>query len=255
MNELFNNGDYVLLEDCKAFDEKFGLENGATMWAVARKMEGGEPIKRSMSTYAYDKCVGVNDGDTGLWRGLTEKDYSTKLSVKDVLYRSKDGLTLDELSEIHGAFEEGRRYECVYSGTHLFNKGDIYTANGDGILDDGGESIGSGDLSKFKPVTKAEWLPSVGDEVMYFYKSDRNKKRKVKVLAVNRNRIWLQFLDLDLSDNLFELSKVGFEPIDQKRERVISEALTLSVAIRGELSHEEFCERLYDAGMLKEGDK
>jgi len=258
MNELFKNGDYVLLEDCKAFDKKFGLEEGTTMWAIARKMEGGEPRRRYMLPYNYDKCVGVNDGDAGLWRWLAEEDYTTKLSVEEVLYRSKDGLTLDELSKIHGAYEEGKRYECVVGTNAIFNEGSIYKANGEGIKDEYSFSTG-GHTAKFRPVTnKAEWIPSVGDEVVVHNNNDFELSygkeclgKKVTVMSIFKDgEVTVAAINYEDINYCFVLSML--KPIDQKRERIVR--CCCDVLCNWDKSTWDNIGKLYDAGMLKEGD-
>lgn len=90
MNKLFKNGDYVLLEDCRAYDEKHGLVDGTTMWDVARKMEGGEPYRGHMVNRNCDKCVGITPafggGYVGLW---TTYNMTNQLTVEEVLTRGE----------------------------------------------------------------------------------------------------------------------------------------------------------------------
>jgi len=270
MNELFNNGDYVLLEDCKAFDEKFGLEEGTTMWDVARKLEGGEPDEGYMDVSFNEVCVGVYNEKGGLWTELVCRSYATKLSVEDVLYRSKDGLTLDELSKIHGAFEEGKQYECVYSPEdYIFNVGEIYHANGDGIVDVNNYTCKNGFTVRFKPATKSEWVPTVGEEVMTNGFTVRFKPAtkfewvpnvgdeviasdfKVTIKLIKDKQACVEFESGSI--DVVQLSCL--KPIDQDRERIIDEAYNLGIPTKRESTLKEFCEKLYDAGMLKEGDK
>ena len=241
MNELFKNGDYVLLEDCKSFDEKFGLKEGATMWSVARKMEDGEPRNVYMALHPCAMCVGIplSSGVVGTWEKTNDEDWTTKLSVEDVLYRSKDGLTLDELSKIHGAFEEGKQYECVYSDHSCYKVGGLYIANGDGIVEVSNYTCKNGSTVKFKPVTtKAEWLPSVGDEVIVHNDNDFELSygkeclgKKVTVMSI--------FLDGEVTVAAINYKGVNYcfvlsmlKPIDQKRERVIDKALNIGIPIK-----------------------
>ena len=241
MNKLFKNGEYVLLEDCKAFDEKYGLKEGETMWAVAIKMQDGEPNCVYMDRLKSNICVGIN-GDVGLWTELVKTSYATKLSVEDVLYRSEDGLTLDELREIPGAFEDGKEYKCVEGDERAFTFGGIYFANGNGVLDDHGDDVKFGRISKFKPVTtKAEWVPSVGDEVM-----TSTGKYKIE-LPVDSDGMTV------ISDNgawIIQDSS-GCKPINQERERVIKKVTDLSETLDDSYSPRDFAIALYDAGMLK----
>ena len=268
MNELFNNGDYVLLEDCKAFDEKFGLEEDSTMWTVARKMEGGEPKGRYMTPRHDENCVGIDfDGDVGVWLDLDERGAATKLSVEDVLYRSKDGLTLDELLEIHGAYEEGKRYKCVVGNGYAgyFIEDHTYTTNGEGLMDGRGFKMTGGTISKFKPVTtKAEWVPSVGDEVIVHNDNDFELSygkeclgKKVTIMSI--------FLDGEVTVAAINYNDINYcfvlsmlKPIDQERERIVMVAAEyfngMSVT-HGSAKPLEIAYKLYDAGILKEGDK
>ena len=233
MNELFKNGDYVTLEDCKAFDEKFGLKEGVTMWAVARKMEGGEPI---VTIELNENCIAKHHGDVdAFW----VHDMTTKLSVEGVLYQSKDGLTLDELSKIHGAYEEGKRYKCVVGNSEFFTSGKIYTANGEGIRNDYSHSK-SGCTARFKPVTKAEWVPSVGDEVM-------TSCGKATIRFIKCKSVCIEFESGSI--NVVQLSCLM--PIDQERERIVNNAKSVGFGS----GIDEYLNNLYDAGMLKEGDK
>jgi len=246
MNELFNNGDYVLLEDCKAFDEKFGLEEGTTMWDVARKLEGGEPDEGYMDVSFNEVCVGVYNEKGGLWTELVCRSYATKLSVEDVLYRSKDGLTLDELSKIHGAFEEGKQYECVYSPEgYIFNVGEICHANGDGIVDVNNYTCKNGFTVRFKPATKSEWVPTVGEEVM-----TSTGKYKIELpvdldgmTVISDNGVWI-IQDAN-----------GCKPIDHERKRIINKAYSVMKTSKISNTQKKTINKLYDAGMLKEGDK
>jgi len=157
MNELFDDGSYVLLEDCETYDIMYELPAGTTVNAVAFKLAGRLPNPSYMEPHPYDSCVGINEGDAGVWS--LNNTMSTKLSVEDVLYRSEDGLTLDELSKIPGAFEEGKQYECVWSDENSrLETGAVYKA------DDVGCTLGGGRSSRLTPVTR--WLPIVGEEAM-----------------------------------------------------------------------------------------
>lgn len=88
MNNLFKDGDYVLLSDCEAYDVKHRLEPKTTMWVVARKMEGGEPDRAYMSIGEYDNCVGINNGDAGVW-DVADNEVINQLTVEDVLSRGE----------------------------------------------------------------------------------------------------------------------------------------------------------------------
>lgn len=246
MNKLFNKGDYVLLSDCAAFDEKYGLDEDTTMWAVARKMEGGEPDCDYMKKYKGDNCVGINlCAFNGVWKRLPEQDCTKKLTVEDVLYKSKDGLTLDELSKIQGAFDEGKEYECVWANKDsCASKGSIYTTNGKGIVIIG-ITCNRLNLCKFKPVTNKPkpWTPSVGEEVM-------TSTGKYEVL-----------LPVDL-DNMIVISDngtwviqdaSGCKPIDKERENTIKKVTDLAETLDDSYSTRDFAIAIYDAGMLKEG--
>jgi len=252
MNELFKNGDYVLLEDCKAFDEKFGLEEGATMWAVARKLEGGEPKGRYMTPRHDENRVGIDfDGDVGVWLDLDERGAATKLTVEDVLYRSKDGLTLDELSKIHGAFEEGKKYKCVVGTSLAFTKGNIYKANGEGITANDSYST-TGYIAKFKPVTKAEWVPKVGDLCLCLLEG---KWFKCEILKFNNIGAAVVLL---VDDKLNERNiywSGDFKPIDHERKRIINKAYSVMKTSKISNTQKKTINKLYDAGMLKEGDE
>ena len=250
MNKLFKDGNYVLLSDCKAFDEKYGLDEDTTMWAVARKMECGEPDENYMLVSSDVICVGISDKGVGAWEGLVSEDSATKLTVEDVLYRSEDGLTLDELSEIQGAFEIGKKYKCVEgSCPSVYSINRIYSADVKGIKTNLYGSCSVGSSSKFKPVTyKLEpkpWTPSVGEEVM-------TSTGKYEVL-----------LPVDL-DNMIVISDngtwviqdaSGCKPIDKERENTIKKVTDLAETLDDSYSTRDFAIALYDAGMLKEGDK
>lgn len=253
MNKLFKDGDYVLLSDCKAFDDKYGLAKDTTMWAVARKMEGGEPNKGYMQMWYVTNCVGVFNNAVGVWKNedLTE----TRLSVEDVIYRSEDGMTLDELSKIPGAFEEGKEYECVVGTNDIFNEGAIYKANGEGIKDEHSFSIG-GHTAKFKPVTtKSEWVPKVGEYVMV------GNTPKLKYMYIGLNSSGSAVCESLQEKNLGQIKCFhlrDLKPIDQERERVIKKCNSIWRDNNNGVSGSEalqLIETLYDAGMLKEGDK
>ena len=250
MNNLFNSGDYVLLSDCKAFDEKYGLEEDATMWAVARKMEGGEPLALCMTKYPLDTCVGIRStANVGCWEGLTYLEYSTQLTVEDVLYRSEDGLTLTELSEIAGAFDEGKEYECVSTdqGFTDYTLYPTYKTNGKGVVyvfDEGSlVSIcegGGGTVSRFKPVTtKTEWVPKVGEGAM-------TSSGKVTIRYIKKSLACVEFSSGTIG--VAQLSKL--KPIDKDRERIIKKVTDLAETLDYNYTARDFAMSLYNAGFL-----
>lgn len=248
MNKLFKNGDYVLLSDCKAFDEKYGLKEDATMWAVARKMKGGEPFIIYMVKGIWDNCVGINTHDNvGCWNSLVEKEFWRKLTVEDVLYRSEDGLTLDELSKIQGAFDDGKEYECVWANKDsCASKGSIYTTNGNGIVI---KSITCNrlNLCKFKPVTNKPkpWTPSVGEEVMTPW-------GKVIVKLIKGNQVCVEFCSSINTLPYIEVVQLShLKQIDKEREATIKKVTDLSETLDDSYSTRDFAIALYDAGMLK----
>ena len=252
MNKLFKNRDYVLLSDCAAFDEKYELPKDTTMWAVARKMEGGEPNKGYMNTFNNEICVGIHDDDAGVWKNLVYKLHATKLTVEDVLYRSEDGLTLDELSQIPGAFYEDKYYECVedsYASVYDINQ--VYATDGKGIVFIAGLSGRTGTTSKFKPVTTKPkpkpWTPSVGEEVMFY----------AQVCIVEHTKDDLVWITRGESSDLVNVLLV--KPIDKERERVIKKASRVfSSKCASDYSGQPFLDglnALYDAGMLNKTTK
>lgn len=240
MNNLFKNGDYVLLEDCKDFDEKYGLEEDTTMWAVALKLGGGEPENYYMDRSNSDVCVGIFSDDTGIWVDLPTNKYATRLSVEDVLYRSQDGLTITELSKIPGAFEDGKAYVCVWSHEASYlETNSVYRANGKGIVDDNGRVLWIGKSSRLKPIViNDKWVPSVGDEVMDYC-------GKVIVKLIKDNQACVEFENGSI--DVVQLSLL--KPIDRERERIISDAFT--VIPPHIFEKKDVIEHLYDAGMLK----
>ena len=260
MNELFKEGDYVLLSDCEAFDEKYDLEVGTTMWAVARKMEGGEPSYIYMIVPSDVICVGIYGNDVGAWGDLVSEDSATQLTVEDVLYRSEDGLTLDELSEIQGAFEIGKKYECVEgSCPSVCSINQTYSTNGKGIKVNGSGSCSIGGSSKFKLVTTKPWVPSVGDEVIVHNDNDFELSygteclgKKVTVMSVFiDDGVTVAAINYEDVNYCFVLSMLKL--IDKERECVIDKAFTIVpphiFETKAVIGH------LYDAGMLKEADK
>ena len=230
------------------FDEKYNLEAGTTMWNVARKMEGGEPNKDYMRVYQGYDIVGILTGNTGIW--VIVEDFTTKLSVEDVLYRSEDGLTLDELSKIQGAFDEGKEYECVWANKDsCASKGSIYTTNGNGIVI---KSITCNrlNLCKFKPVTnkpKPKWVPGVGDEVM-------TSCGKVIVKFIKGNQACVEFGSSINTLSYIEVVQLShLMQIDKVRERVIKNCC--DTLCNWDKSTWNNIGKLYDAGMLKGGVK
>jgi hypothetical protein len=257
MNKLFNKGDYVLLSDCKEFDEKYGLKKDTTIWAVARKMEGGEPKHTYMERYQSNICVGISL-DVGLWTEIVKTSYATKLSVEDVLYRSEDGLTLDELSKIAGAFEDGKEYECVVGNKHEFTSGGIYFANVNGVLDDNGDVLCRSKSTRFKPVTpKKQWVPSIGDEVIVHNDNDFEISygkeclgKKVIVMSVFKDgEVTVAAINYEDTNYCFVLSML--KPINKAREAIIKKVTDLSETLDDSYSPRDFAIALYDAGLLK----
>lgn len=247
MNKLFNKGDYVLLSDCEVFDTKYGLAEDTTMWDVASKMKGGVPDENYMLELVNDVCVGLLEDEIGCWEDLPKENYSTRLSVEDVLYRSEDGLTLDELSKIQGAFDDGKEYECLSELVSNFTKGKIYPCAGKGLINNNGDIIKSGYRSKFKPVTpKTEWVPKVGEDVMTPW-----GKAKVELIHVN---------DICLSNEYgLGVEKITeLKPIDKEREATIKKCNSIwrdkNNGVSGSAAL-QLIETLYDAGMLNRGNE
>lgn len=254
MNKLFKKGDYVLLSDCEAFDNKHGLTKDTTMWAVARKMKGGEPDRGYMIKEESSICVG-HYGDVGLWSSLHIQAYAVRLTVEDVLDRGEHGLTLNELSEIQGAFEEGKQYECIYSlKDHFYSIGSIYVADGDGIKfgADIGDYFKTGSTTKFKPVTAKPWTPSVGEEVEYEWTIGKFKKGTIK--GIDESRYWIKAN----CGGYVSYSFCKLKPIDKEREGTIKKCNSIWRDKNNGVSGSEaleLIEALYDEGMLKEGGK
>lgn len=241
MSKLFNNGDYVLLEDCKAFDEEYGLAKDTTMWAVARKMEGGEPHPFFVALRDPDACIMVNTGSVVVRGHLYKNTYATKLTVEDVLYRSEDGMTLNELSKIPGAFDEGKEYECVWTNEYSpAAEGGIYKGEGKGIVICG-LAWWRGDDSRFKPVTPVtKWTPSVGEGAVF----------QDNVCMVEHIKDDLAWISRNKDNKLVDMSLL--KPIDKEREDLIKKVVDLSESLDACYSSRDFAIELYNAGMLKD---
>lgn len=124
-----------------------------------------------------------------------------ELRSKKTLEKDKS-YTLDELSEIEGAFDEGKTYLCVETNSIIvYTKGWSYKTNGRGIIDnhdkgDGVSSCNSGALSKFKLVESRSsfWykkgeLPTVGSKCRV--RID-DKMQEVEVLAYHGSGVYLR---------------------------------------------------------------
>ena len=257
MNKLFKTGQYVLLEDCEAYDKKYGLLEGSTKNTVAEKLNGEGVLNMIfMDVTSNEVCVGIIDEEVGVWHINFEHELFERLSVEDVLYASGEGLTLDELRGIPCAFDEGKEYDCVEaSGT--FTLGRVSAHKGSGLRTRHGTVASTGYRAKFEPVTKPEvWIPSVGEEVMYTTTEHQVGKPIIefgrwyrgKIIAYYDGFVWT-------SDNgLRMLSKTKFKPIDKERDQATSEAESAwRVANNGVSGSDarEVIAALYDAGMLK----
>lgn len=227
MNKLFKTGEYVLLSDCEAYDKKHGLEKDATMWMVARKMEVGKFGNLFMDIDDNEDAVGIYDGDKGTWWAC---DLDYKLTVQEALYRSENGLTLDELAVIPCGFDYGKEYVCVGGGNRVYSEGITYRANGKVIVDnsDNGSLVSGcncGLGAKFKPLPKTqpkEWVPSVGDEVLCLLHGDWHRCEILKFNDIGAAAVLL--IDSKLNGRNLYWS-ADFKSINKERERVINSSL------------------------------
>ena len=256
MNKLFKTGQYVLLEDCEAYDDKYALLGGTTKRVIAEKMRGGsvnsnDPI---MKIHRWDVCVGILREQVGVWCLDGAEGLFERISVEDVLYTSEDGLTLDELSEIPCAFDKGKEYTCVsIDPKSLCNVGQVYKSGNKGLIV-GNFLCDRGYLAKFKLTTKSEvWIPSVGEEVIYTTTENQVGKPSIEVGQWYRGKI-IAYYDgfVWTSDNGIRImSKTKFKPIDKERESVIQGALEVLGHDYQDDSVVKIISSLYDVGILK----
>ena len=244
MNKLFKTGQYVLLTDCEAYDDKYALLEDTTKWMIAKKLEGGDVDRTSLllRVLGEEVCVGIEGGDVGVWTLEGDGEVFEQLSVEDVLYASEEGLTLDELSGIPCAFDEGKEYTCVKpAGT--FCLGSVSTHNGIGLRTRHGTMATAGSRARFKPVGKPKnWIPSVGEMVQ-----TSTGEHEVLLPADVSGMLVINYLGEHVIQCLS-----GCKPVDKERESAISKITDfVDSRLPDYTGIDDIVGILYDAGMLK----